>query len=140
MCRIADWMVCILLGVAGVIDWRKREIPMWLLTLMSVIILSFAICCKDVNLWYRLAGVAFGAVFFLISKVTKEAVGYGDSWVMLLLGAHLGIFQALQLLFSASLLAAGFALFYLWKHKGKGEATLPFISFLAIAYIGVMFT
>lgn len=139
MCKITDGIVFILLGIAGVVDWRKREIPMWLLAIMSVLILCFAVCCKNVGIWYRLAGVAFGIMFFVISKVTKEAVGYGDSWMILLLGAHLGILRALQVLFASSLISAVYALFYLWKHRWDKKATLPFVSFLAMAYIGVLF-
>ena len=138
MCEIADWIVLFLLVVASVIDWRKREIPLWLLVSMSASVLVFAIYCKDINIWYRLTGVAFGVLFFFVSKVTKESIGYGDSWLILLLGAHLGIFQVLQALFAASLVAVVFAVFYLWKCKWKRDATLPFVPFLTIGYLGVM--
>ena len=139
MYKIADWVVFILLAIIGIIDARKREIPMRILILMSVVISVSAMFCKNVNVWYRIAGAIFGGAFFIISKVTKEAVGYGDSWMILLLGVHLGIWKALQLLFTASVLAAIFAIFYLWKRRWKRSATLPFAPFLAIAYIGVMF-
>lgn len=139
MCRIADGMVFILLGIAGVIDYKRKEIPIYLLTLMSMVILLFAICCQNINPWYRLAGAVFGGILFVVSKITKEAVGYGDSWMILLLGIHLGIFKALQVLFVASIFAAGFSLFFLWRHNWKRDSTLPFITFLSIAYIGVMF-
>lgn len=139
MCQIADWIVLILLGIAGVIDWKKREIPIWLLMIMSATILLFAICCNHVSIWYRFAGVLLGTAFFIVSKFTNEAVGYGDSWLILLLGVHLGIFKVLQLLFVASLMVAVFALFYLWKHRWRRKATLPFVPFLAITYMGVIF-
>ncbi len=139
MCEIADGIVFFMLVMAGFMDWKKKELPLWLLIGMSVCIAIFAACCKDTSIWYRLAGSALGILFFLISKATKEAVGYGDSWLILLLGVHLGISGALQVLFAASLLAACFALFYLWIRKWKRNATLPFVPFLAIAYLGVMF-
>lgn len=138
MCQIAYGSVLILLGIAGVIDWKKREIPIWLLILMSVTVLFFSIFNKEVSIWHRLVGAAFGVIFFIISKFTKEAVGYGDSWLILLMGVHLGIFKALQLLFAASLMAAVVAIFYLWKRKWKRSETLPFVPFLAIAYTGVI--
>ena len=139
MCEIADGIVFFMLVIAGLMDWKKKELPLWLLIGMSAGILVFALCCKDTSLWYRVAGAALGVLFFLISKVTKEAVGYGDSWLILLLGVHLGISDALQVLFAASLLAALFALLYLWIRRWKRNATLPFVPFLAIAYLGVMF-
>lgn len=139
MCQVANWSVLILLAVTSVIDWRKREIPMSLLFVMSAGITIFAIYCKDVTIWYRLAGGALGIMLFVVSAVTKEAIGYGDSWTILLLGVHLGIFRVLQLLFVASLLAVLFAVFYLWVRKWDRNTTLPFVPFLAIAYLGVMF-
>lgn len=139
MCQVANWTMLILLAVASVIDWRKREIPMSLLFIMSAVVTIFAIYCKDVTIWQRLAGGALGIMLFVVSTVTKEAIGYGDSWLILLLGLHLGIFRVLQLLFAASLLAVLFAVFYLWMRKWDRKATLPFVPFLTIAYLGVMF-
>ena len=138
MCEIADVIVFFMLAIAGLMDWKKKELPLWLLIGMSVCIVIFAACCKDISWGYRLAGAALGVLFFLISKATKEAVGYGDSWLILLLGVHLGISRALQVLFAASVLSAFFALFYLWVRKWRRNATLPFVPFLAIAYLGVM--
>ena len=138
MCKIAYGIVFLLLVLAGVIDWKKREIPVWLLIFMSASVLFFSIVNKDVNIWCRLAGAVLGAVFFLISRFTKEAVGYGDSWIILLLGVQLGIFRVLQLLLVASLMVAIIAVFYLWRHKWKRNETLPFVPFLAIAYTGVI--
>lgn len=138
MCRLADWSVFILLGIAGMIDWKKREVPIWLLLIMSVVILFFGIFCEEVDIWYRLAGALLGVGFFAVSKFTKEAVGYGDSWLILILGIHMGILDVLQVLFAASLMAAIFAIFYLWRHRWKRSETLPFVPFLAIAYAGVM--
>lgn len=139
MCGLAKWSVLILLGIMSVIDWKKREIPIWLLILMSITVVVFAFICKDVSIVYRLAGAFLGIMFFITSKFTKEAIGYADSWLMVILGVHLGIFRVLQVLFAASLMAAIFAVFYLWKQRWKRNATLPFVPFLAAAYIGVMF-
>jgi leader peptidase (prepilin peptidase)/N-methyltransferase len=139
MCELAEWICFILLAIAAVIDWKKQEVPIWLLVFMSTTTIVFIIFCNDVNGWHRLAGAMLGSFFFVISKFTKEAVGYGDSWLMLILGVHFGFFRALQLLFIASVLAALFAIVCLWKCKWKRSATLPFVPFLAIAYIGVMY-
>ncbi len=139
MCQVANWTVFILLAVASVIDWKKREIPMSLLFIMSAGVTIFAIYCKDITIWQRFAGGALGIMLFVVSTATREAIGYGDSWLILLLGLHLGIFRVLQLLFAASLLAVIFALFYLWVRKWNRKATLPFVPFLTIAYLGVMF-
>ena len=115
VCRIEQGLVLTLLGIAGVIDWKKREIPIWLLVIFSMVVLCFAIFGEEVSVVYRLVGLAFGGVLFVVSKITKEAIGYGDSWIITLMGVHLGIMQVLQLVLIASLLSAAVALFYLWK-------------------------
>lgn len=138
MCKIVDLAMLLLLGAAGVMDWKKQEIPLWILILLSVVAGSSLLCGRNVILWERLAGIGLGAGFFGISKVTKEAIGYGDSWMILLLGIQKGIWQVLQILFVASLLAAVFALFYLWKRNWNKKATLPFLPFVVIGYVGVI--
>lgn len=50
-------------------------------------------------------------VFLLISKCTRESIGYGDSWLILLLGIQLGYLKAISVLFAASLLAGVASLF-----------------------------
>ena len=138
MCGLANWSVLVLLGIAGVIDWKKRELPIGLLGIMSGVIVIFAMRCQEIDVWYRIAGALMGVVFFVITRFTKEAIGYGDSWLFLILGIHMGVLQVLQLLLAASLMAAFFAIFYLWRHRWKRSETLPFVPFLAIAYVGVM--
>lgn len=140
MCEVVKWLIFAMLGMAGVIDAKKREIPLWLLIAMSVAVGGYTLCSWNTGMGYRLAGVGLGFFFFGVSKVTREAVGYGDSWVILLLGIQLGIMQTLQILFMASILAAVFAVFYLWRQNWDRNITLPFLPFLAISYIGVIVT
>ena len=139
MCRLAYDILLVLLGIGSVLDLKRRVIPIYLLLLMSAAVFFIALFDKEVSLWYRLAGASLGVIFFGISKFTKEAVGYGDSWIILLLGIALGIFEVLQVLFTASLVAAVVGLLYLWIRQWKRSATLPFVPFLTLAYIGVMF-
>lgn len=87
-------------------------------------------------LW--LGGAGVGILFFVVSKFTKEAIGYADSWMILLLGIYLGLWDILWLL-SISLIISGIvAVILLIKFKYSRKIAFPFIPFLAIAYIGVM--
>lgn len=139
MCGLGDVFVLIILAICDFRDLKKREIPISLLIIMSIGVLVIAFCCDAEPVWSRCSGAFIGILFFIISKCTKEAVGYGDSWLILILGVHLGLFKAVQLLFVASLAAGVCSLFFLWKHHWKRSATIPFVPFLLIAYIGVMF-
>ena len=139
MCQIADWIVLALLVGCAICDWKWREIPLYLLIVMSVDVLILAIGCDGQSLGSRLGGALIGVLFFLIGKCTKEAIGYGDSWLMLALGVYLGAMRLLQLLFTASLAAGILSLFFLWKKRWKKTETIPFVPFLMVGYLGVVF-
>lgn len=139
MCVLADGIMLGHLGVCAYSDWKSKEIPTFTMILFSISTVLLTIVCGEENLGLVAGGGVVGLLFFLISKLTKEAIGYGDSWVILLLGIYLGGVRLLWLLFFASVGASLFSLFYLWKHNWKKSSTIPFVPFLAVAYLGVMF-
>lgn len=135
MCKIAEGIVLTFLIGCSVSDWRRKAISLWCLVLFSIITLCLCVLCQNVNVSQRVSGVVIGLVFFVISKCTKEALGYGDSWIILLLGCWLGGKELLQLLLAASLISAVASLFLLWKRGWKRKETIPFVPFLAMAYV-----
>lgn len=139
MCKITDWIVCLMLGVCSISDWKKKEIPVIWLVIMSIAIGCFAVLSEAVSIRLRIGGILLGVLFLLISKCTKEAIGYADSWLVLLLGIYVGSLQAISILFAASMLAGIGSIFCLWKHHWKRSATLPFVPFLTISYLGALF-
>lgn len=138
MCKIAEWFLFFLFGIGSIYDWKKREIPLWLLVFMSVVVVGSVFFCDDVSLLLRITGGLIGLLFLFVSKCTKEAVGYADSWLILLLGVQLGSRRAMQLIFAASFLAAICALIYLCLHRWRHKSSLPFVPFLTISYLGVI--
>lgn len=140
MCTITGWLLLIMLVMCSISDWKKKEIPLWMLLLFSVAVVGILFLCPGESAGSRLGGATIGILLFGISKCTKEAVGYGDSWIILLLGLCLGGPKLLQVLLAASLAAGICSVFFLWKLRWRKNATLPFIPFLTLAYLGVMFT
>lgn len=138
MCEIMNWILFVLVTICGIRDIRKREIPIWWLIIISILVLLFVLLFDRTRLTSRLVGGILGLLFFLISKCTKEAIGYGDSWLILILGVYLGSFEALQVLFWAALLAAVVALFLLCARKRKKSITIPFVPYMAVAFLGVV--
>lgn len=88
--------------------------------------------CQDV-----LAGIIVGGVFLGISFLSRESIGYGDSWVIFLLGVQLGCEWLIELLWIA---VAGLFFYAVWKWI-KGEADkntrIPFFPFLLAGYLFV---
>ena len=138
MCQIENWVIFLLLVMCSVSDFKKKTMPAVLLIVFSITVLGFVIFGDSVGVRLRVGGAVLGMLFLLISKCTREAIGYGDSWLILLLGIQLGSLEAISVLFAASLLASVASLFILWKCNWKRDTSLPFVPFLSISYLGAM--
>ena len=138
MCVLADGVMLGFLTYCGILDWKTREIPMWLLTLYSGVSVGLTFLLREERLGSIIVGFGVGVIFLLISKMTKEAVGYGDSWIITILGVYLGGQRLIWTLFLSSFFAGLVALFLLWKNKWKGGSSLPFVPFLAASFLVVV--
>ena len=139
MCGVSDWVMLLFLGICSVSDLRFRGVKNWVLTLSTLAVLLFCIFFTDEPLWSVLCGAGTGLLFFGISYITGESMGYADSWLILLLGAYLGLARLMILLTCAFLSAAVIALVGIALRWWKGNGTIAFIPFLALSYVGVMF-
>lgn len=135
---ISEWTGLAIIMVLAGMDLKYQEIPDWLLLGSSVLVGCFRIWHIGEPAFLWLAGSFIGIVFFILSRCTKEALGYGDSWVILLLGVFLGLWKVLSLLVIAFFLSAIVAGVCLVKSKWSRKASLPFIPFLAVGYLGVI--
>ena len=81
------------------------------------------------------AGGLSGILFLWISKITNEAIGYGDSLAILILGIYLGIWGLLEVLMTAFFILGIIGLIcVVIKRKKKGLA-FPFYPFLTVGYL-----
>ena len=87
-----------------------------------------------------IAGGAVGAGFLAVSKISGEAMGYGDSILITILGGFLGFWNILSVLTAAFLLAAVFSAVMLVRRGFTRKSSFPFVPFLTAAYIGVLLT
>lgn len=139
MCRVAEIVVSLFLMIAAYKDWRTKRISVLFLFVMSVVMIGIRLLIIEESLLSTLGGVAIGVVFFMLSKCTKESVGYGDSWLILLLGIFLGGKRMLEIVFWAAFFAGLFSLAHCIRYGWSRKQTIPFIPSLAVAYIGVVF-
>lgn len=127
-----------LLFALSLLDIRYRQVPLWLLVVGGTLAVLLRWAEEPKELWMMLAGGLVGICFLAISRITKEALGYGDSILIVILGLFLGFWNIMYLLILAFFLSAlfsigGLALRYFAKHSG-----FPFIPFLTAAYIGIL--
>lgn len=137
MCEVEHSLVAILLVAMAYRDWRTKRVSCLSLVLMAVLVLVLRIVFVKDTIWSTLGGVAVGISFFFISKYSRESVGYGDSWLILLLGIFVGGKMIMEIIFVASFLAALFSIGYGLVRGWNRKNTIPFIPFLAAAYVGV---
>ena len=138
MCKIGYLVIAGFLLVISVIDVKKKQLPIWLLIIMSLLIVILRMVCIEDTWCSTIGGIAVGVVFFVIGKLTKEAIGYGDCWIILLLGIVLGGMKIVEVVLSASFTASLFSIAYCIKKGWDKEYAIPFAPFLTIAYLGVM--
>lgn len=139
MCKVAEILMLVLLLFMGYQDWKSKQISGALLLGMTFAVALLRLFVWTESWWYTVGGIGVGLLFFIISKCSKEAVGYGDSWLILILGIFAGAIDTLQIVFTATVLCGIFSLFYCMKNGWRKGHTLPFVPFLAMAYMGVVF-
>lgn len=127
-----------LLAWVSVIDLRTRRIPVVLLivwNLQAVIYRLYQVTGGREDAALFIGGIGVGAAFFLISRVTKEGIGYGDSWMILILGIYLGVWEILEVLAGTCLLLAAASVICLTAKRMSPSVALPFAPFLAAGYL-----
>jgi len=68
-----------------------------------------------------------GLLLLLAGLLSEEAIGYGDGWLILAMGAWMGMEELLFILFLGTLLGLGFALCF-------RKREIPLVPFLSAAY------
>ena len=128
-------IVCMgILILASAIDIKYRKIPVWILSGIIVAAFFYQSLWGGEDVVLIAGGAAVGAAFLLISRVTKEAVGYGDSLGILGLGIYLGLWGLVEILAGAFFMLALCGAFVLAVKRMSRKCALPFYPFLAAAY------
>ena len=138
MCEIEQVIVTVLLMVMAYRDLRTKQVSCLALVIMAILVVVIRMLFVEDTIWSTLGGVAVGISFFFISKYSRESVGYGDSWLILLLGVLIGGKKVMEVIFIASFMAALFSVGYGLVRGWNRKNTIPFIPFLALAYVGVV--
>lgn len=119
----------------SVMDIKYRVIPGYMLMAGSMLAAGYcALFCLD-HIWLNLGGLLVGLFFVLVSKMTGEGLGYGDSWLLCALGLYLGIWKLLELLMAAWTGAAVAAMAVLAMRRCRRGTVLPMVPFIAAGYV-----
>ena len=138
------WFICqciflVYIAALAVMDFKYRKLP--LKTLLSGLFIAAAgcLCGREISPVLLATGGCMGIVFLLISRVSGESFGYGDSILILIIGIFLGFWNLMYLLLGAFSMAAVFSAVMMINHRFNRKSSFPFVPFLAAAYLGGMF-
>ena len=124
----------IFLLVEGIRDIKKKQISMISVGSFAGIGLVLRMVF-NLNSWYQsIAGAGIGLFLLLVAKITKEKIGYGDGWVILVTGIYLGFRYNLFLLTVSLFISALVSIVLLSFKKVNRKSTMPFVAFIFVGY------
>ncbi|MCF0142179.1 MAG: prepilin peptidase [Parasporobacterium sp.] len=128
-------LLLLLLLAAAMTDFRYKAIPWWLGAGGTALGVALHIWLNELKIWELLAGLALGGIVMLLSRLTRDGIGFGDGLMVMTTGAFLGITGNVVLLGCSFLLSSLAAIFCLVFRKKKRKDTLPFIPFMLGGYV-----
>lgn len=119
----------------SVMDCKIRKVPRDVLLVCMAGSVIYQVVTRDVEWRLSVAGGLVGAGFLIMSRLTREAIGYGDSLAILILGIYLGIWSLLVVLVTSFFILAVIALICLVIRDKKRNLAFPFYPFLTMGYL-----
>ena len=133
-------MVLLFLSIGAIWDLRKKSVPKGYLLIWGFVTFGYLIASSvremSVEIWINAVwGLIPGLVCLFLAYVSREQIGFGDGWIIMLLGIILGLKTVLAVLFMALSVLTMIAIALLILKKVTRKTTLPFIPFLFIGFI-----
>ena len=129
----------LLLGVCAVSDGIKKEIPLapvWAGILFAVLLHAAGVFEEK---WPAVVlSVLPGAAFWLLSLLTAEKVGYGDGWILVMIGLFTGLRRCFLILLVGLMAESAVVLILLAVRKISTDREVPFVHFLLMGMGVVM--
>ena len=123
--------------IMSVLDVKSRRVPLWLLGLGSGVIMTVALCRGVWGIWgysVMLSGALPGVLLLLLALLTG-LVGYGDGIVLTAVGVLVGLRESVLILTVGLVLAAVCSVVLLALGKAGRKTQIPFLPFMAVAWI-----
>ena len=126
------------LFMAALLDYRQRSLNINFLCISFAAGFLLQTISGELALWEMLAGAALGGAAAVLSKLSRQAIGYGDSFMIAVCGAWLGFFENILLILCSFLFLAVFGILAMVLKKAKAKDSLPFAPFLLAGYAAVL--
>lgn len=122
------------LAVCAVSDGCRRQVPLAVVWLGMLTASCFHIggVMGETSLMSAVLSLLPGAGFLLLGFLTKEKVGYGDGWALLMIGLFTGLYQCFLILLVGLVAESAAAIVLLAAGKAKRDREIPFLPFLLL--------
>ena len=134
MWTVSRIVAMVILTGLSFMDYKIRKVPRDVLLLCMAGTVSISGSYTEYRLDGMLGGGLIGMIFIGISKITREAIGYGDSLAILILGIYLGVWGLLEVLATSFFILGILALGCVTLRRKKSLA-FPFYPFLTVGYL-----
>ena len=124
----------IFLSIQTFWDIKTKKLP-FAVTFIGSIIGLFLICMEKEILSFSILSFLPGLICFVFAKISKEAIGYGDAYLLGMLGFYCSISEILIICQIAFMLAAIVALVLLVILRKKKQYEMPFVPFLLLGFL-----
>lgn len=125
------WGAFLLVG--GIYDLQKKCISFSII--IAGLILTCLCCYSSGNWKSNIIGLLAGATFIGISKITKEALGYGDSIMCIFLGGSFGMGVLIESCTIGFVLCTVISIIGIYRKKMEIKSEIPFLPFLFCGYV-----
>ena len=125
-------LLFLFLAVCAVFDGLRKQIPLvvvWLGILTAICLRINGIMGEE-SVTAALLSLIPGMGFFLLSFLTREKVGYGDGWVLMMIGLFSGFSRCFLILLIGLLLESMAAVVLLLLKKKHRDKEIPFSPFM----------
>ncbi|MGN0346223.1 MAG: prepilin peptidase [Lachnospiraceae bacterium] len=138
--KYPEYFSLLFLCVSSVLDLKNKTHKISFSYFFICLLLSIAmilICNRSI--WKEsLFGLLIGLFFLIISKITEEAIGYGDSFCYLIIGILNGWQTELKVVCLSILFGAIVAMVFVVKNRFQRCGKMPFIPVLTFSYLFVL--
>lgn len=127
-----------MLGICTIEDICKQRVHSMLVLLFGIVGVTVHLLQRQISIYSLLAGAAIGILVMLLSRASKGMIGDGDGLVLMVTGIYLGGVQNMRLLCGGLFLTAICGICLLFLFRRKRTDTIPFVPFLLLSYMGML--
>lgn len=128
-------IIWLFLSYTGICDIKIRKINAIVCVVFGMVGLGLFAIGNGKSVLSLAGGILCGAGLMIFSKLTKEAVGMGDGYVVAAVGIWAGGEKTLATLMGALFLAAGFGILWICTGRANGKTEIAFVPFFTLSYM-----